>query len=156
MPTRSLAPLLLLIGLVIGLVGCGAAASQAPVDGGTSAPDTCTAATALQTVASAAGTYSVSACAADPVRGINAFTFLVTDASTSAPVDGLTIAVQPWMPDMGHGSPATPTVTALGDGLYQVADVVFTMGGLWQLRTTLSGGTQDSASDNAIVQFTID
>ena len=142
--------------LFLSLSACGGGGSSADA-GAEAPPTTCTPTAALQTVASAAGSFNVSACAMDtPARGENAFTFLITDAATGAAVDGLTVAVQPWMPDMGHGSPATPTVTAPATGLYDVTNCVFTMGGVWQLRTTLSGGSLDSASDSAVVQFTID
>jgi hypothetical protein len=134
-------------------LACGGASSPV-ADGGTELPSTCTPGTALQTVTSSAGTYSVSACAsATPVRGTNAFLFLVTDVSTGMALEGATVAVQPWMPDMGHGSPATPTVTAGTGGLYEVTNCVFQMGGLWQLRTTIAGS---GASDSAVVAFTID
>ena len=144
--------------LVLGLSACGGAADSG--DGGVAdagIPTACPASDATQSVASAAGTYTVDACAspAPPVRGENAFAFAITTAA-GAPATGLTVSVQPWMPDMGHGSPTTPTVTDLGNGVYQVTNVVFQMGGLWQLRTTLTGSSESSASDSAIVQFTID
>ncbi len=65
-----------------------------------------------------------------------------------APQDGLTLGVQPWMPYMNHGSPGngTATVTPSGTGQYQVSNVVFQMAGEWQLRTTVSAPTPDSAN----------
>ena len=70
-----------------------------------------------------------------------------------APQSGLSLTVQPWMPYMGHGSPATRRRwLRAGKGQYQVANVVFQMAGAWQLRTTISAPTPD----NADPQFNID
>lgn len=85
-----------------------------------------------------------------PARGSDAVQLTVTDAS-GQPVDGLTLAIQPWMPDMGHGSSVSPSVTAKGSGVYEVDDLYLAMPGTWQLRTTITG----SVSDHATPSFTI-
>ena len=137
------------------LGACGGSEAGGAGDGG---PSSCTASEALETTPSKSGDYTVYVCdSAAPARGFNTFTYLVVDKS-GAPVDGLTLSVQPWMPDMGHGSPGNPQVTPGADGLYQVSNVVFTMPGVWQLRTTVSAphpGTAP-ASDSANPQFNID
>ena len=137
-------------------LACGATPETDVADGGIFAPATCAPASALQTVTSASGNCTVSGCSNQtPARGENAFTLLIAD-SNGQPMDGLTVGVQPWMPDMGHGSSVNPTITAVDGGLYQVTNCVFTMGGVWQLRTTLSSATGDAASDDAVLTFTID
>ena len=47
---------------------------------------------------------------------------------------------------MGHGASVTPTVTALGDGRYQIDDVDFFMPGEWTLRTAIAGGSTDNVT----------
>jgi hypothetical protein len=78
-----------------------------------------------------------------PTRGSLEVEYTVTKAG--APLDGLTIAVTPFMPDMGHGATVDPTVTAEGDGRYRITDVEVYMAGRWELRTTLSGAIEDTA-----------
>ena len=80
-----------------------------------------------------------------PPRGLDAVEYRIT-GKDGAPVDGLQIAVLPWMPAMGHGASVTPTVTALGDGRYQIDDVDFFMPGEWTLRTSIAGGATDNVA----------
>lgn len=103
--------------------------------------------TALTTVKGTSGLVNVAIRSSPqpPVRGLSNFQFTVTDAS-GTPVDGLQIAVEPWMPQMGHGSSITPTVTDVGGGVYQVTQVYLFMAGLWQLRTTITGAMSDSVA----------
>lgn len=80
-----------------------------------------------------------------PSRGLNAFRLEVKDAS-GTPLSGLVVGVQPWMPAMGHGGSKQPTVTEVGDGVYDVENVYLTMPGTWELRTSLSGAIEDRAT----------
>jgi YtkA-like len=80
-----------------------------------------------------------------PPRGLDAVEYTITGAD-GAPVDGLELHVVPWMPAMGHGASVAPTVTAAGDGIYQITDVEFFMPGEWVLRTSISGGSTDSVA----------
>ncbi|MCL2779636.1 MAG: FixH family protein [Polyangiaceae bacterium] len=78
-----------------------------------------------------------------PVQGQNSMELTVTD-NDGNPVDGLTIKINPNMPSMGHGSPlTTPTFDAQGNGKYLDTNVVFQMGGQWQLDITLTGSVSD-------------
>jgi hypothetical protein len=79
------------------------------------------------------------------VAGVDSATYTVTDATTHAPVDGLTLAIVPWMPAMGHGTSVVPTVTPAGGGQYTITDLSLFMPGEWQLRTKFSGQVDDSA-----------
>src|SRR5581483_11590220 len=100
--------------------------------GGSSQSDSCASGT------SQSGAYTVTACAnGAPARGVDTFVFTVADAN-GVPQPGLNFTVEPWMPDMNHGSPGMPSISDLGGGKYQVSNVVFTMPGVWQLRTTFS------------------
>ncbi len=78
------------------------------------------------------------------VAGLDCLQLVVTDSSTGAPVDGLSVTMTPWMPAMGHGADTTPVVTALGQGRYVLTDVSLFMPGEWQLRTQFSGPVEDS------------
>jgi hypothetical protein len=86
-----------------------------------------------------------------PASGKVTVRYVITDVSSSRPVEGLSISVVPWMPAMGHGTSVTPTVSPLGAGVYDVSNVYLFMPGEWQLRTTLAGG----ANDSAVPSFTV-
>jgi hypothetical protein len=85
-----------------------------------------------------------------PSRGTIEVQLTVTKAGDGTPVDGLSLAVEPWMPAMGHGT-STPTVAPQGGGVYLVTEVYLYMPGVWELRTTLAGAT----TDHATAQLTI-
>jgi hypothetical protein len=104
-------------------------------------------ATPVQTVHSTSGALQIAVHSqADhaPARGVNAFQFVVTDAS-GAPVNGLQMGIVPWMPVMGHGSSVTPQIIGAGAGVYTVTDVYFAMPGEWDLRTSFTGPVTDGA-----------
>jgi hypothetical protein len=98
-------------------------------------------------VTSTSGTYSVALLAhgASPTRGLHVMELVVSRPVDGAMVDGLTLEIVPWMPAMGHGTSLTPMVTAMGSGVYEVADLDLYMAGIWQLRTTL-GTPPDAAT----------
>lgn len=79
-----------------------------------------------------------------PVRGNNRITFHIESTSTGEPLDDLELEMAPFMPAHGHGSSQEPALTPLGDGRYRFDDVVLTMPGLWELRTTVAGPITDS------------
>ena len=82
-----------------------------------------------------------------PTRGVIDVELVVSDAD-GKPVDGLDLAVQPWMPQMGHGASTKPSIEAKGGGHYVVSDVAFFMPGTWELRTSIAGAKNDSATVN--------
>lgn len=86
-----------------------------------------------------------------PGVGADEVQLTVTSSSDGSGVDGLTLAVEPWMPAMGHGT-STPTVTPQGNGVYLVTDVYLYMQGLWALRTTVSGPMSDYAAPQLEIQ----
>lgn len=86
-----------------------------------------------------------------PDRGILELKLEVTDATSDAPVDGLSFDIVPDMPSMGHGTPTVPQTRGQGAGVYLVTDVNLFMAGRWELRITITG----SVSDVAIVQIDV-
>jgi hypothetical protein len=85
-----------------------------------------------------------SAPEAAPARGVNQVELTVSDES-GATREGLVLDVVLWMSAMGHGASVKPTVTAQGGGRYVHTNVDFFMPGRWELRTTISGATEDHA-----------
>lgn len=69
-----------------------------------------------------------------PVRGACSFTLDASDPPSGAPLDGLVLSVEPWMPAMGHGTGMEPLVSALGEGSYVIDEVMLFMPGTWELR----------------------
>jgi YtkA-like len=80
-----------------------------------------------------------------PIRGDDVVEVAVTDAN-GAPVDGLTLDAQPWMPSHGHGTSVVPTVTPEGGGRYRIDHVYLYMAGTWELRLSFSGTESDTAT----------
>lgn len=102
----------------------------------------------LVTVHSQSGqlTVDVRSSPQPPARGTNDVELTINGSTDGAPVDGLTIGVKPWMPTMGHGTSIVPTIAPEMNGKYLVSGVDLYMPGLWQLRLTISGPTQDNAA----------
>lgn len=75
-------------------------------------------------------------------KGPHTATFKLMDADEE-PITGATIDVEPWMPGMNHGSTATPVVSEEGGGMYTISNIVFTMGGVWELRIDISADATD-------------
>ncbi len=83
---------------------------------------------------------------APPAKGDNVWTLQVM-ATGDAPVDGATVGVVPFMPDHGHGTPITATVTGTGsNGEYGATPVNLWMPGYWEVTVNIDdGGTTDTA-----------
>ena len=79
-----------------------------------------------------------------PVVGTNTLELTISSVSDGSPQDGLSVAVAPFMPSMGHGTAAT-TVIPEGAGKYLVSDVYLFMPGVWELKTTVAGPVSDHA-----------
>lgn len=82
-----------------------------------------------------------------PIRGSMAADLAVTDLVTGAPVAGLTIVVEPWMPSMGHGTGSTPLAVDAGHGHYQIDELGLFMAGGWVLRLTITGFDGDGVDE---------
>ncbi len=87
-----------------------------------------------------------------PTVGSVAVRYVITDSASKKPVDGLSLTIVPWMPAMGHGTSVVPLVSPAGTGVYNLSNVYLFMAGQWQLRTTIGGGTSDSAAPELMVQ----
>ena len=69
----------------------------------------------------------------------------VSDVSSGAPVDGLTIAVATWMP-MGHPcSPVDVRVEPQGGGVYRLTPFLASMKGACEVKLTFSGEKSERA-----------
>ncbi len=71
--------------------------------------------------------------------GINEFDLIVHDIE-HRDIEGATVTVTPWMPEMGHGAFSPNEVTEKGGGLYSVTNLVMVMGGHWELRVDIKKG----------------
>ena len=72
------------------------------------------------------------------VRRMQTVSVRITGADGRA-VDDATITVDGGMPEHGHGLPTQPRVTrALGDGVYEIEGLRFSMGGWWELKLAIA------------------
>ena len=102
--------------------------------------------------------YTLTLEAATPMpaaRGDNAWTVSVTDGGGS-PATGLVFAVDPQMPDHGHGTPITAVATETAtQGTYTVDPINLWMPGYWTIEMALSN-TGGSPVDTATFQVCVD
>ncbi|TSC25240.1 FixH family protein [Corallococcus sp. Z5C101001] len=104
--------------------------------------------TAVGSAVSASGRLRVEVrSAAVPLRrGVQVLRVQVTDAASGKPVPDVVLAVQPWMPSMGHGIEEVPRVIAREPGTFDVTELDLFMPGVWELRFTLKGAVEDTAA----------
>jgi hypothetical protein len=84
-------------------------------------------------------TYTATLQPAEPlrVRRLQTVPVRISDAH-GRPVDNAVISVDGGMPEHGHGLPTQPRVTrALGNGVYEIEGLRFSMGGWWQLKLAI-------------------
>jgi hypothetical protein len=127
------------IAVVIAAGGCSGASPAEPV-GFSAAP-----------YATAVGTdhrlqIEVRSSPQPPARGTNEVQLTIRSMADGTPLDGLKVAVKPWMPAMNHGTSLLPNVTPQGRGKYLITDLDLFMPGLWQLRLTITGASADQAA----------
>jgi hypothetical protein len=147
---RSRSPIAaLLFGAVVacagGVAGCGGGSQQPPVLSFSGAP--------LVTVGSSSGQLQVAVrwSPQSPTVGLDAAELTITDP-TGAPVDGLQLAVVPWMPAHGHGTSVPPEVSSTATGVFVATPVDIFMTGSWELRLTTTGTVDDTATAPFTVQ----
>ena len=75
----------------------------------------------------------------------------VTLSDGAGPMAGATVTVDTWMPDHGHPSPKTVSVTEIGDGKYELFPVNLFMPGLWEVTVNVEDGA--GSSDSVTFQF---
>ena len=73
------------------------------------------------------------------LTGINTLDFIVHDMD-HRDIEGATLKVTPWMPEMGHGAFTDTEVIEKGGGLYSVGNIVMIMGGHWEIRIDIKKG----------------
>jgi hypothetical protein len=89
-----------------------------------------------------------SAVPGPPEKGDNVWQLLIEDADGDG-MDELDLLVAPFMPDHGHGSPVDPVVTPDdGPGEY-VVDLVFNMGGFWEISIGLNDADGEAIDEVA-------
>ena len=72
------------------------------------------------------------------LRQLQTLPVRITDAS-GRPVELAEITIDGGMPQHGHGLPTQPRVKrALGDGVYEIEGVRFSMGGWWELKVAIA------------------
>jgi hypothetical protein len=131
------------LALSLFVLGCTGESSGSAGGGGATFPDA-----PLATLKSDQGGISIAVRTSPeqpPGRGLIDVELVATDAN-GAPLDGLELGVQPWMPEMGHGASTKPKIEAKGGGHYVVSDVALFMPGRWELRTSIAGPVNDSAT----------
>ena len=101
---------------------------------------------------SANRTYKATLQPAQPLRlrQLQTLQVRISDAN-GRPVEGARISVDGGMPEHGHGLPTQPLVRrSLGDGVYEIEGLRFSMGGWWELKLAI-----DSAAGSDRVTFNI-
>ncbi len=64
---------------------------------------------------------------------------VAVESDAGSPVEAARLAFDGGMPEHGHGFETRPRITdALGDGLYRVDGIRFSMTGLWRLRVDVA------------------
>ncbi len=89
--------------------------------------------------ASGNGMYTATLEPREPLalRRLQTVAVRVVDAK-GQPVRGATLSVGGGMPEHRHGLPTLPRVTrALGEGVYEIEGVRFSMGGWWELKLAI-------------------
>ena len=84
-------------------------------------------------------------------EGDNNWTVAITDSS-GAPVEG-TVSIVSAMPDHNHDSPTPATITAKGNGIYEIDAINLVMGGVWTMTISIASPT---LNDSATFTFCVD
>lgn len=157
--SRMLRALVPLAAAGVLLAGCSSDSEDNTGSGGSGSTEyKCTQATDTYSVGlsklSSEGVFEVVLMDADPAppsKKENTWMVHVKDAAGND-VSGATLTVNPNMPEHGHGSSQTTTVTDLGDGMYELSPVYLQMAGYWAIPITVTLGAE---SDTAQFDFCV-
>jgi hypothetical protein len=86
-------------------------------------------------------------------EGANRFHVEVRRAESGEALRGGLVTGRATMRSMGHASPWEPVVQEIGDGVYRIDDVVFTMPGLWELH--IQARADDDVYDEASFEYDV-
>jgi hypothetical protein len=91
----------------------------------------------------------------DPAKGVDVWTIETDAAGPDRPVDGMSIAVHPYMPDHRHGT--TPVgVMPAGGGTYTISPLNLYMAGYWEITFDLTDLSGDApVTDSAMVPICV-
>lgn len=148
----------LLVAFTLATAGCGGGGGDEGGSGGaagsagTAGCDTFSAGMAKTTPAGTVVTLE-SATPAPPEKGYNTWMIGIADGA-GAPVDGASLTVTPFMPEHGHGSPVTPSITPQGAGKYEIDKVNFMMPGVWE--TTIEVAPPGGKPESVMFGFCIE
>ena len=81
---------------------------------------------------------------APPAKGTDTWSLRVTDAA-GTPKPSLNLQIKTLMPDHGHGSSVTPTITDGGGGNYTVNNLFLFMPGVWKITFAPAAAPTDTA-----------
>jgi hypothetical protein len=81
---------------------------------------------------------------APPAKGTDTWTIRVTDPA-GTPQPSLSLQIKTLMPDHGHGSSVTPTISNQGSGNYQVNNLFLFMPGVWKITFSTTTAPTDTA-----------
>jgi len=81
-------------------------------------------------------------------KGIDVWKIETDLASTTAPMDGLTISVDPEMPDHNHGTTPVGVMPVGNGGLYMFSPVNLYMAGYWVVTLTIDAPPPIGGSDS--------
>jgi hypothetical protein len=71
------------------------------------------------------------------LRALQTVPVRIVDAS-GLPIDGAAVSIDGGMPEHAHGLPTRPRIgRALGDGVYEIEGLRFSMGGWWELKLAI-------------------
>jgi hypothetical protein len=87
-----------------------------------------------------------------PSEGENQFQLRLEEIASGMPIEGAVITVRPRMPAMGHSVTVEPRVVETGGGAYDVAGVIFSMPGAWQVYYRVE---QNTLMDEALFSYDV-
>lgn len=124
-----------------------------PCTGSSVTTDTYVAGLTKAGASGAIGVKLVDATPAPPGPGTNTWKVALVDAKGGVLPAATITKVRPFMPDHGHGSSVTPTITPGKDGTATIDALDFVMPGVWTVTVSTTNG---ASTDETTFAFCID